>query len=194
MTRCILPTDIELAKKLLTARRPDDAIVTALVHRGIESSGAAQLVADLRSGRPVAPQIPDGLAISPRRRSRSRRASSESEPQQPSRVSEPDRRREGPLEPKAEPKHTSTVWLIAAIPVCFVAVTIGVLISNHRHRTADDAAATKAQPAASAGGAAAVAAPDATVPHASASAQTTVAKPEAAPAAGVTNASKPQLH
>src|SRR5262245_54502085 len=81
MTHCILPTDIELVKKLLAASRPDNAIVAALVHRGIDTASAAQLVTDLRNGRPVAPQIPPGLELSTKRRSRSRRESRRSRPQ-----------------------------------------------------------------------------------------------------------------
>jgi hypothetical protein len=192
MTRCILPTDIELAKKLLTAKRPNNTIVAALVHRGIDSVGAAQLVADLREGRQVTPEIPPGLEISTRRRSRSRRTSSQGDAQ-PSGAAEPQSHSEPVAERSSEHhrKSASTFWLLGAVPVCFAAVIIGVLISNHLHRTGDDAE-TGTSPAASASGTAASAAANPKAPHAGTVTQAT-AQPGASatpqpPPASATNA------
>ena len=57
MTHKILQSDIELARKQLEAKRSDAEIVAALERRGIEPDKAAQLVQDLREGKPVSPEI-----------------------------------------------------------------------------------------------------------------------------------------
>jgi hypothetical protein len=142
MTHSILTTDIELAKKLLTAARPDGAIIAALVSRGIDSASAAQLVNDLRNGRQVTPTVPAGLEMSTsssRRHSRSRRESRRKQPQSAARSSESAPHAERAHERHSDArKNSSTLWLLAAVPICFVAVIVGVLISNHLRRAADE--------------------------------------------------------
>jgi hypothetical protein len=199
MTHCILPTDIELAKKLLTSSRPDNVIISALVQRGVDSASAAQLVTDLRNGRQVAPQIPAGLGMVFKRRSRSRKAESPSEPQPAAPASEthpqPRRTRERHSDTR---KSSSTFWLIAAVPICFVTVIIGVLISNHRRRNAEEAPPSQSQPAAPARAATSPAAATSKAPSVAASSMSAVGKKgsgtEQLPAAGSTNTPAPQPH
>jgi hypothetical protein len=135
MTHSILPTDIELAKNLLKASRPDSAIIAALVHRGIETATAAQLVSDLRNGRPVSPQIPAGLEIGFKHRSGSKKHRHESEPQAaPLDAETAPRPQREPERHHGERKSPSTLWMLAAVPICFVVVIVGVLISNYLRR------------------------------------------------------------
>jgi hypothetical protein len=65
MTPDILQSDLDLARKLLHAGRPATQIITALRHRGIDSERAARLVADLQSGKPVEPDKPIKISLSP---------------------------------------------------------------------------------------------------------------------------------
>jgi hypothetical protein len=53
MTHDIVQSDIDLAKRLIKSRQSDGLIVATLICRSIEPEKAAQLVADLRSGRRV---------------------------------------------------------------------------------------------------------------------------------------------
>ena len=72
MIHDILQSDIELAIRLRDEQSPDEAILRALVYRGVEAGKAAQLLDDLRSGRKVsAAPIPSEFA--PRRRTRAER-------------------------------------------------------------------------------------------------------------------------
>ena len=57
MTRELLDSDVEFAQRLLAEGRLDGDIVAALGFRGIESSKAVKLVADLRSGRRIRPKM-----------------------------------------------------------------------------------------------------------------------------------------
>jgi hypothetical protein len=197
MTPYILPTDIEFARKFLAASRPDDVIVAALVHRGVESASATQLVADLRAGRAVASQIPAELGISSRHHSRSRRAGHRSEP--PPAEAPPSSRPERAAEPPpGGRKNNSTLLLIAAVPICFAAVIIGMLISNHLRRAGEESQPDKPPTAASAHGATSPAALSQNLPRTGAPDQATVGKPSSAgekpTAAGISNAPAPQAH
>jgi hypothetical protein len=57
MTREILDSDVQFAQRLLGDGRLDEEIVAALGYRGIESGNAKKLLADLRSGRKIRPQM-----------------------------------------------------------------------------------------------------------------------------------------
>jgi hypothetical protein len=57
MTNRILQTDIELAKKLIQAGRPDSEVAKALTFRRIDHHKAEQLVAALKAGQEVAPEM-----------------------------------------------------------------------------------------------------------------------------------------
>jgi hypothetical protein len=199
MTHSILPSDIELAKRLLTASRPDSTIVAALVQRGVDSANATQLVTDLRSGRQVVPEIPAGLEMASRRRSRSRRNANPSEPHQSTPAPETHAKPGRAVERHADArKNSSTLWLLAAVPICFVAVIIGVLISNHRRRAEEEPQPNKSQPAASVPAAKPVAPKDQKAPSASSPVQSPTGKTATGvaqlPAAGTSNAPAPQPH
>jgi hypothetical protein len=141
MTHCILPADIEFAKRLLTTNRPEGAIVAALVQRGVESASALQLVTDLREGRKVTPQIPSGLEIGPGRRSRSKRPQDPSQSSPPPVSSAPSVRREQPSQRRSENRKGSpALWLFAAIPALLAIIVIGVIISNRLRRAGADGA------------------------------------------------------
>ena len=149
MTPYILPTDIELAVKLLAAGRPDSVIVAALVRRGVDAAAANQIVVDLREGRKVMPQIPLGLEIAAGGRSRPRGVAQPGE-QEASQPRGPRRRSEPVAQKPAEGQKSSrALWIIAAVPICFGVVILGVLISNRLHRAGDDAQPAKPRTTAS---------------------------------------------
>jgi hypothetical protein len=53
MTREILETDVEFARRLLKEDRLDSDILRALGLRGLEAANSANLLADLRAGRKI---------------------------------------------------------------------------------------------------------------------------------------------
>ncbi len=55
MARFFLPSQIELAKSLLEAKRAETEILEALVRQGLSLEGAGQLLSELRGGAPVGP-------------------------------------------------------------------------------------------------------------------------------------------
>ena len=57
MTREILDSDIEFAKRLLNEGRSDEEIANALSRRGNERVAAAALLARLRSGQKMRPNM-----------------------------------------------------------------------------------------------------------------------------------------
>jgi len=153
MTNNILPTDIEFATRLLAANQDDAAIVTALVHRGIEFATATQMVADLRSGRKVTPQIPASLEIAFGRRSASKSTGLQGESTQALRAADPGtRRRRSASRSAGGRKQFSSWWIIAAVPISLLAVGLAVLLANHLRRSKDDVPADGAGEAASARG------------------------------------------
>ena len=121
MTHNILPIDIELATRLLAAGSPDDAVITTLGYRGIDSAAAAQLVEDLRNGRRVTSQLPPGLEITPRRRSRSNRDARPPDAPGVSSAPEPSVRRQGSGRRRSESrKGFPSMWLIIPVAVLWV--------------------------------------------------------------------------
>lgn len=153
MTNNILPTDIEFATKLLAANQDDAAIVTALVHRGIESATATQMVADLRNGRKVTPQIPASLEIASGRRSGPKGAGLQGESTQAVQAADPGaRRRRSASRSAGGRKQSSSLWIIAAVSISLVAVGLTVLVASHLRHRRDDVPADKAREAASARG------------------------------------------
>ena len=72
MTHDILQSDITLATSLVAVQRPDDEIILALVHRGVDSSKATALLDDLHSGRKPSAPSPLSQEMAVPRRSRSR--------------------------------------------------------------------------------------------------------------------------
>ena len=57
MTGDILDSDVEYARRLVGEGRTDKEIATALGIRGIKPADATKLVADLRSGRRIRPNM-----------------------------------------------------------------------------------------------------------------------------------------
>jgi hypothetical protein len=68
MTREILETDIEFARRLLEEDRLDSDIIRALGLRGIEAANSANLLTDLRAGR----KIRSKMILLPRRAAQSK--------------------------------------------------------------------------------------------------------------------------
>jgi hypothetical protein len=56
MTHEVLPSDIELARRMLAAKRRESEVVAALLLRKIEPAKASRLVADLKGGRATFPE------------------------------------------------------------------------------------------------------------------------------------------
>ncbi len=85
MTSDILQSDIELATRLRGDQRPDDEIISALTHRGVDPAKAAQLLDDLRNGKNVTGQSALAPELGLRRRSRTVSAAPASGERPPSR-------------------------------------------------------------------------------------------------------------
>jgi hypothetical protein len=139
MTRNLLPTDIELASRLVADGRSSDNVVAALVSRGVDAATAAQVADDLLHGRKVEPEIPATLEIAPRRR-----RSKGSQPQQPPPPASPSageeshrRRRTRPPGPK--PQVSILAWLLG-IAVCGALVVATVLLIKDASRQRANAA------------------------------------------------------
>jgi hypothetical protein len=99
MTHDILQSDIILATKLVADQLPDEEIILALVHRGVDPAKAANLLDDLRNGRKPTAQSPLPSEMSLSRRSRSRSASHGASQNSPTRSPEPEPRRQRPSAP-----------------------------------------------------------------------------------------------
>ncbi len=180
MTHDILPCDVDLATKLRSAGYSDDAVITALVHRGIDSADATQLLDDLRNGRQIKTKLQKGLESTPRRRSRERRSEHPREGEGESREShrenhrsvsseselhhresherrEPDKPRERREsshkrhEPRSEKKRFRFwPWMIA-LSASLGAVFCAVIFFNHGNRFSTTAAARERTDASASG-------------------------------------------
>jgi hypothetical protein len=142
MTPNILPTDIELASKLVASGRPPGDIVAALVSRGIDPATAAQVADNLLHGRRVEPQIPAALEISPRRRRRSSEAGPQGGQPAPT-ASAPQPSASSRNRPRNRPgakrfELTIAQWLLAIAAVCAVGVAIGLLVRDARLHSGRD--------------------------------------------------------
>ena len=158
MTHDILQSDIELATRLRDEQRPDEQIISALVHRGIDPAKAAQLVDDLRNRRrpSVQAQLPAEFSLP--RRSKPRSAAQENQNGQPPRSSPPPPRNQPPARPAtrdpkkapasaaipvvpppparpAEPGRKSSLlsWLMGAVPVVLATLAISVFVYQRYH-------------------------------------------------------------
>jgi hypothetical protein len=134
MTHDVLRTDLELAIRLLDEKRPDEQIITALVHRGVDAGKAAQLVADLRGGgKAIARSALPSEFVLPRR-SRSKSGSRGSRQGQSSRSSKAESNREPSQHAASERQNKSAVrWLIPAIIVVLVVFVAGVIVFKRYH-------------------------------------------------------------
>src|SRR2546427_10846374 len=69
MTNASLQSHVDFAKRLMDAARPDDEVVSALCHRGLEAPQASQLVHDLHGGLLSKPELVGARPLSGRQRS-----------------------------------------------------------------------------------------------------------------------------
>jgi hypothetical protein len=136
MTHDVLQSDIDLACKLSDARNPTSEIITALTCRGIDSSRAARLVADIQDGKTVEPDRPITINLAGK-------TSKEiiTPPAQPKRQDSPahsstTRRRNQSRERKADASHWFMILALASAAVC---VTGFVLVSRKSHARSSEA-------------------------------------------------------
>ena len=139
MIHDILRTDIELATRLIADRRPDDKIILALVHRGVDQGPATQLMEDLRKGLKPTPHSPLPPELTMTRRSRSRSVSPGNGSTQASPSSRARSRNGSPAHSAGQgPKRTAAFWLTVVIFVVLV-IAAGAFILIQRHRASTDA-------------------------------------------------------
>jgi hypothetical protein len=133
MTRDILQTDIDLATRLMANHRPDDEIILALAHRGVELGPAAQLVDELRSGRKVTPHSTVHLEFGLGRRARAKSASRGTGQNPPAPSTPAESRREPPTRPAMQGRKSPAVlWLIAAALVG-LGIVVGSIVLFQRY-------------------------------------------------------------
>jgi hypothetical protein len=131
MTNDILQSDIDLARRLLDARRPADEIVGALSYRGINGNRAAQLVADLQAGKAVEPDKPITISLP----SSSTEQTRPPEQQQSPQAAPPELSEERPQRSRSRPGKTSRLpWFtILALAAATVSVAAFVFLSRKTH-------------------------------------------------------------
>ena len=139
MTHDVLRADIDLATRLRDDHRPDDEIILALVHRGVDPGQAAQLLNDLRQGLKPTPQSPMPPEMTLTRRSRARSVPDGNGPARHPRSSRAKSRNGSPAS-SADPGRKRTVgfWLAVAIFVALV-IAIGSVILIQRYRASANA-------------------------------------------------------
>ena len=133
MTHDILQTDIDLATRLRDDQRPDEEILLALAHRGVDPAKAAQLVDNLRNGRaPVTPPIlPPEFARSRRSRSRSVARETVQSPPTPDPQAAPERERRARPASQGRKKFVAVWWAAVALVGLTIAVVAVVLLRRH---------------------------------------------------------------
>jgi hypothetical protein len=114
MTKETLESDIELARKLLAAGRPDNEVTAALVGRGISEAKAAQVVQALGQGKQVTPEIVHVPLVRPGPGTKAPGAPPEPRNPQPDPLSRRVRR-SGSNRPQAVPGNTRPRWWILAL-------------------------------------------------------------------------------
>jgi len=163
MTHDVLRSDLELATRLRDDNRPDDEIILALVHRGVDPGLAALVLDDLRNGRKASARLALPAEFGVARRSRTRRGSRRSGQSQPSRSPEAESPSEPPPPPsepvpRREPrrpvaasggKRSPVFWLIAAIVVALV-IAGGVFALSRRNPATTNAPEDQPLPVAAA--------------------------------------------
>jgi hypothetical protein len=139
MTHDILRSDIDLAIRLRDEQRPDDEIILALVHRGVELGPAAQLLDDLRKGIKPTPHSDVPLEFTMERRSRAKDAASGNGPARRSHSSRRTSRNGSPAQPAGQGrKRTAVFWLAVTIFVGLV-ITAGSVILIQRYKAGTNA-------------------------------------------------------
>jgi hypothetical protein len=120
MTNQVLQSDIDLARRLLTAGRPDEDILGALVCRNIAPDRAIQLVTDLRQGLRVEPDLPEMGAL---RRPGPKPGSGS--------VTHRDWRPDAPDYSARQPRR-NLPWFMTTLLVALAICAGTVIFSNHR--------------------------------------------------------------
>jgi len=133
MTHDILQTDIDLATRLRDDQRPDEEIILALAHRGVDAAKAAELVDNLRNGRAPTSQpiIPPEFARM--RRPRSRNVARETGQNPPTRDSLPASGRERRAQPAVQGRKKSLVLWFAAVALVGLAITVVAVLLSRSH-------------------------------------------------------------
>jgi len=136
MIRDILQSDVAFARRLLNENPAEAEIVQALIRRGLDPDKAAQLVSDLRDGRPVSYDANASLEFTPRRRSRSRSnaAGTANGPSGSSTESAPRRKPSAP--PAARPGRRRFPWklfiALLALALALQAIVISILVRQQK--------------------------------------------------------------
>jgi hypothetical protein len=129
MTHDVLQSDIDLARRLSEARCPDSEIVIVLTYRGIDSSRAARLIADIQSGKTVEPDKPIAINLA-------RKTSAEpftSGGQRRGRSAK-DSSKRGRGNRRGQPNTSAFPWtMIIALASAVVCVTVFAIISRKSH-------------------------------------------------------------
>jgi hypothetical protein len=134
MTHDVLRSDIEIATRLRTAERPDHEIIAALVQRGVDPAGAAQLVDDLRNGRQASAKTPAPPELLLPRRTRLKNSESRMGSSDPQAVRGANPRSKQPMRPTHHHgKKNEISWHIPAMLVAFV-VVVGCILLVHHYR------------------------------------------------------------
>ena len=138
MTHDILQSDITLATRLVGDQRPDDEIILALVHRGVDPAQAAKLLDDLRSGRKPTAQSPLPSEMSMSRRSRSRNAARGTSQGSATRSPEPESRRQPPSPPATRGRKKPTVlWGVTLVVFVLAIAVVGIGLLHRYHAGAN---------------------------------------------------------
>jgi hypothetical protein len=131
MTNDILQSDIDLARRLLDARRPSEEIVAALTYRGINGDRAAQLIAALQAGKTVEPDRPITISLP----SKTVEETAPSEPQYSRKSTVSASAAERPQESRPSRRGGGAFPWFTAIALAAAAVCFGafVLVSRKSH-------------------------------------------------------------
>lgn len=121
MTKDLLQSDLEFAKRLINTHRADGEIVTALSHRGVEPGKAAELVRDLRSGK-----IAEINTVPARQVAAAKRAETDGIEPEPARWPPASQPR------PPSPKSFGVRWLFAGLILC-LAASVVVPSWNHAY-------------------------------------------------------------
>src|SRR5580765_5907754 len=124
MTNDILQSDIDLARRLLEGGRPPEDIVVALGYRGINGKRAAQLIADLQSGKTVEPDRPITISLP----SKQVEETDPLEHEDSSRSAATELTRERPREPRGKRQKTGAFPWFTVIGLTAAAVCLGVFV------------------------------------------------------------------
>jgi hypothetical protein len=134
MTHDVLRADIDLAIRLRDDHRPDDEIILALVHRGVDPGQAAQLLDNLSKGIKPTPQSPPSPEMALGRRSRTKSVPPGNEPTRSSHSSRATARNGSSARSAGQGrKRTAVFWLTIAIFVGLV-IAAGTIILIQRHK------------------------------------------------------------